>query len=78
MVETGHAARGLAPDVVATCREILAIAKFDMVLLFTIVADMVLKPQPSHWPTLLLMALALLAAAAAFLPPVFRKAPAPA
>jgi uncharacterized membrane protein len=77
-VETGYVARGLAPDVVATSREIIAIAKFDMVLLFTIVADMVLKPQPGHWLTLLLMGLAIVAAAATFLPPAFRKTPATA
>jgi hypothetical protein len=77
-VQTDHSARGAAPDLVTTSREILAIAKFDMVLLFTVVADMVLKPEPGHWLTLVLMALAVVAGAAAFLPPIFRKAPAPA
>ena len=37
-------------------REILTIAKFDMVLLFTIVADMVLKPTVNDWLTLAIMA----------------------
>jgi hypothetical protein len=39
---------------------------------------MVLKPQPGHWLTLLLMGLAIVAAAATFLPPAFRKTPATA
>jgi uncharacterized membrane protein len=76
--EAGFAARGVAPDVVATCREILTIAKFDMVLLFTIVADMVLKPTVNDWLTLAIMAAVIVVAAAVFLPPVFRKAPATA
>ncbi len=76
--EAAYAARGAAPDVVAICREILTIAKFDMVLLFTIVADMVLKPTLNDWPTLVIMGAAIVVAAAVFLPPVFRKAPAAA
>lgn len=52
---------GVTPETVATSRQIVAIAKFDMVLLFTIVADMVLKPQPGDWPVLVLMATVVIA-----------------
>jgi uncharacterized membrane protein len=72
--EAGFSANGITPDVVATCQKILTIAKFDTVLLFTVIADMVLKPQSSSdWPVLLLMALAIAAAAALWMIPVRRK-----
>ena len=58
--DAGFKARGASPEVVATSREILTLAKFDLVLLFTVIADMVLKPSPSDWLLLLVMALALL------------------
>ncbi len=47
---------GAAADVFGPGREIIAIAKFDYVMLFTIVSDMVLKPGPTDtavtrpWP----------------------------
>jgi uncharacterized membrane protein len=71
-VEAGYASGGVSPPVVATCREILAIAKFDLVLLFTIVATMVLKPQPADWVVLLIMAIVVVGAGVLFLRP--RKA----
>lgn len=78
-VETEFKAGGETPAVVALCHEILAIAKFDMVLLYTIVADMVLKPDLDNWVTLVIMALVIIAAAAVFLMPVLRRnSPAPA
>jgi len=77
-VEAGYGAGGASPSVVATCREILAIAKFDMVLLFTIVADMVLKPGTGDWVTLAVMAAVIVVAAAVFLGGLFRPARAPA
>ena len=43
-VQAGFAAGGVTAEVVAVSREILTIAKFDAVLLFTVIADMVLKP----------------------------------
>ena len=73
--EAGFRANGAAPDVVATCQKILTIAKFDTVLLFTVIADMVLKPEPSDWGVLLIMALAVAAAALAWMTPVGRKSP---
>jgi hypothetical protein len=64
--------------VISACREILTLAKFDLVLLFVIVADMVLKPQPDHWLTLVVMAVVIIAAAAVFLAPLRTGRPAPA
>jgi hypothetical protein len=49
-----------------------------MVLLFTVVADMVLKPDLGDWPVLLVMVIVLAAAGAVFLSPVMRTAKAPA
>jgi len=72
-VESGFKAGGATPGVVATCRELLTLAKFDLVLLFTVIADMVLKPGTSDWPILLIMAVVLLAAAALWLAPVLRR-----
>lgn len=77
-VEAGYAAGGVTPAVVAVSREILTIAKFDAVLLFTVVADMVLKPGTDDWIVLVVMAVAIVAAAAVWLTPVFRKAAVPA
>jgi uncharacterized membrane protein len=76
--EAGYAAGGVTPAVVAISREILTLAKFDAVLLFTVVADMVLKPGTDDWILLVVMAVVLVAAAAIWLTPVFRKAPVPA
>ena len=72
-VEAGYAASGVTPAAVRVCREILTIAKFDAVLLFTVVADMVLKPEPNDWELLTVMAIVLLAAAGYWLTPMFRR-----
>ena len=72
-VDLRFAAAGASPDVVATCRETLTIAKFDLVLLFTIIADMVLKPEPTDWPILAVMALVLLAAGFFWLMPTLSR-----
>lgn len=53
-------------------RELLAIAKFDYVMLFVVVADMVFKPTGGDWLVLLLMVVALLLAGFFFLAPLFR------
>ena len=76
--EAGFAAGGATPAVVAVSRQLLAIAKFDLVLLFTVVAEMVLKPQLSDWALLVVMAIVPLAAAALWLTPGFRKTGLPA
>ncbi len=72
--EADFTAGGATPAVVVTCREILTIAQFDLVLLFTVIADMVLKPSESDWTVLAIMAVVLAAAAVLWLPPAFRKA----
>ena len=71
--EAGFASGGATPAVIAISRELLTIAKFDLVLLFTVVADMVLKPQLSDWGLLVVMAIVLLTAAALWLMPALRK-----
>lgn len=58
---------GATPANLAIAREILTIAKFDMVLLFTVIADMVLKPTYADWITLVVFAVVLAGAAALFL-----------
>lgn len=47
---------GVSPAVVEQSRHILWIAQFDFVMLFVIVADMVLKPGPQNYVTLVIMA----------------------
>jgi uncharacterized membrane protein len=53
--------------------EILTLAKFDYLMLFVVVADMVYKPALNDWPLLLVMVIALAAGGAFFLSPVLRK-----
>jgi uncharacterized membrane protein len=72
-VEAGFKAEGVSQNVVATCRQILTIAKFDLVLLFTVIADMVLKPSQSDWPVLLLMVLVLAVAGVLWMLPALRR-----
>jgi uncharacterized membrane protein len=72
-VKADYDARGVTPTAVAVSYEILTIAKFDIAVLFTIVADMVLKPSLSDWVTLLVMALVIVGAAAIWVLPVLRK-----
>ncbi len=71
-VEADYVAAGntTTAGVMAGGRAILTIAKFDMVLLFTIVADMVIKPDFSDWAVLLVMVIVLAGAAALFLLPL--------
>jgi hypothetical protein len=52
---------------IAEAREILRIARFDSVLMFVIIADMVFKPALADYPTLIVMAAVLAAAAYYFL-----------
>ena len=62
---------GASPAVVEQSREILRIAQFDLVMLFVVVADMVLKPAPENYIVLLVMAMVVLVAGVVFLRPVF-------
>jgi hypothetical protein len=64
---------GFTPDIVAASRRLVILARFDLTLLFCVIADMVLKPTPSNWVTLLLMALVIIAAAVLWLVPAYRK-----
>ena len=64
---------GVTPKAVALSREILTIAKFDMAVLFVVIADMVLKPDLSDWGWLVAFAAVIVAAAAFWLAPVLRK-----
>jgi uncharacterized membrane protein len=63
---------GSAGDVFGPGREIIAIAKFDYVMLFTIVSDMVLKPGPTDTAELTAMAVVVVGAAVVFLRPLFK------
>jgi len=74
-VEGGYASGGVSAPIVAISREILTIAKFDIVLLFTVIADMVLKPGYSDWGILVVMVAVIAAAGYLWLTPVLRAAP---
>ena len=68
-----QAENGVTPAGVALSREILTIAKFDMTVLFVVIADMVLKPDPSDWGWLVVFAVVIVVAAVLWLTPVLRK-----
>ncbi len=68
-----QAAQGVTPEAVAVSREILTIAKFDMTVLFTVIADLVLKPELSDGGWLVALAVVIVGAAALWLTPVLRK-----
>jgi uncharacterized membrane protein len=72
-IEKIVAAEGVSENALALGRELLTIAKFDYVMLFMVVADMVFKPLPSDWLVLAVMAIVIIAAAVAFLVPAFRQ-----
>lgn len=72
-VESGFKTGGVTPVVVATSRQILTIAKFDALLLFVIVSDMVIKPEASNVAVLAAMALVLIVGAVFWLTPAFQK-----
>ena len=67
------AAEGYSDRAAAMGRELLSHAKFDFVILFVIVADMVFKPTLSDWPLLLAFAVVLVGGAFYFLAPTLRK-----
>lgn len=72
VVEAEHKSGGATPKAVAVSKEILTIATFDMIVLFTIVADMVLKPQFSDWLTLLIFIAVIGAAGYFYIYPIFK------
>jgi uncharacterized membrane protein len=66
------AAEGYSDAMAASGRELLAVVKFDFVVLFVVVADMVFKPAVNDWPVLVAFVIVLLAGAAFFLAPILR------
>lgn len=67
-----EAKEGASANVLALSQEMLSIAKFDYIMLFTIVADMVIKPLWSDWYVILIFLLVIAAGAWFFLAPVLR------
>jgi uncharacterized membrane protein len=67
-----EAEAGMTPEAISIGHQLLTIAKFDYVMLFVVVADMVFKPTANDWLVLLIMALAVVAAGIAFIVPVLR------
>jgi hypothetical protein len=68
-----NAEAGVTPEAVRLSRQILTIAKFDMTVLFVVIADMVLKPTPADWGWLAAFAVVIVAAAGLWLTPVLRR-----
>lgn len=67
--KTLAAAPGQEGKALAVARRLLALAKFDLAMLFSIVLLMVAKPGWSDWPVLVVAAAVLALAALAFLRP---------
>jgi len=65
---------GSSFDVSDPGRELLRIVKFDYVMLFTVAANMVLKPKPADSAVLVVMAVVVFGAGVLFLGPLFRSA----
>lgn len=68
-IEAEYRANGLTPELVQQCRALLRVAKFDTVVLYVIIADMVLKPAAGDYLTLGILAVILMAAVGFFLTP---------
>ena len=66
---------GVSDDAFALGHELLQISKFDYVMLFVVVADMVFKPVAGDWVVLGVMAAAVIGAGVAFLGPVLVRRP---
>jgi uncharacterized membrane protein len=64
---------GKRADALAAARKMTQVAKFDYVMLFTVIADMVFKPQWSDIALLVIMAAVLVAGAALFLVPALQR-----
>jgi uncharacterized membrane protein len=73
-----HETEGRREQALAEGKRLMTVAKFDYVMLFTVIADMVLKPAWSDVILLVIMALVLIAGAALFLLPALRPQPATA
>jgi uncharacterized membrane protein len=73
-----HENEGRRDAAVGYGAKLLQVAKFDYVMLFTVIADMVLKPSWSDIWLLIVMAVVLVAGAALFLVPALTARPATA
>jgi hypothetical protein len=69
------AKEGVSDNALAVGRELLQISKFDYVMLFVVVADMVFKPVLGDWLVLSLMAAAVIVAGVLFLAPFALRGP---
>lgn len=67
---------GQIDDVVGVGRRLIDIGKFDYAVMLMVIADMVLKPGPTDFVVLAVMAAVIIAAAIAFLGPLFARTPA--
>jgi hypothetical protein len=56
-VKALYATPGKQPEAFIAARRLLAVAKFDMVMLFSIVLLLVAKPGWNDWPLLLVLAI---------------------
>jgi uncharacterized membrane protein len=69
------AREGVSENALNVGRELLRISKFDYVMLFVVVADMVFKPVAGDWIVLSLMAAAIIVAGVGFLAPLALRGP---
>ena len=67
-----HEGQGRRDLALAAGNKLMKVAKFDYVMLFTVIADMVLKPEWSDVIVLAIMALVIAGGAALFLVPALR------
>jgi uncharacterized membrane protein len=67
------AKEGPSDSALALGREMLTLSKFDYVMLFVVVADMVFKPTLNDVPVLVAMAVVIVVSAIAFVVPVLRR-----
>ena len=77
-IEATVARTGVTDQAVAIGRQLLNIARFDFLVLFVIVANMVIKPTLADWIVLLVMAAVIVAGAFLFIMPAVREAAEPA
>jgi len=73
-IEAMVAKTAVTDEVVAIGQQMLNIAKFDFLVLFIIVANMVIKPTPADWMVLAVMAALIAAGAFLFIVPAVREA----
>ncbi len=67
------AKEGASDNAVAVGREMIMLAKFDYIMLFVVVADMVFKPTLNDVPVLVAMGVVIVLSAVAFVVPVLRR-----